>query len=165
MDARECVIVCGIDGSEGGRRALEWAVAEADRRGCRLRAVTVWSWDAGTATISPGEARNRAVELQNETLATVVGQRLELAVERRIAEGRPSEQVCAAAEDAELIVLGSHGHGAVHDALVGSTSQHVIRHAPCPVVVLPDLRSAEREHKRAHAHHRLAQQQGTAPMF
>jgi nucleotide-binding universal stress UspA family protein len=165
VDARECVIVCGVDGSEAGQRALDWAVDEAERRGCRLRAVTVWSWDAGTATISPAEARSRAVELQNRALATVVSRGLELAVERRIAEGRPSEQVCAAAEDADLIVLGSHGRGAVHGALVGSTSQHVIRHAPCPVVVLPDPRAAEREHRRAHAHHRLAQQQGTGPMF
>lgn len=86
-------------------------------------------------------------------------------MERQILEGRPSEQLCSAALEADLIVLGNHGHGAFHDALVGSTSVHVIRHAACPVVILPDPRLAEREQKHARSRHRLARPQGTAPMF
>jgi len=168
MDARDGVMVCGIDGSAGGQRALQWAVDEAERRGCRLRVVTAWSWDgleSGSPISSPAEARRRATDVQNDSLNSVVGQRLELAVERQVREGRPSEQLCEAALDADLIVLGSHGHGAFHDALVGSTSLHVIRHAPCPVVVLPDPRRADREHKRVEHRHHLARPQGVGPMF
>lgn len=167
MDARRAVIVCGIDGSAAAQRALEWAVDEAERRGCRLRVVTVWSWEGlepGTSTQSLEEARQRAVETQNGSLDLVLDRSTKLTVERHVREGRPSEQLCEAALDADLIVLGSHGHGAFHDVLVGSTSVNVIRHAPCPVVLLPDPRRAEREHKRLE-HRRLTRPQGASPMF
>ena len=62
--------------------------------------------------------------------------------------GAASESLCRSALDAELIVLGSHGHGAVHDQLVGSTSMRAIHHASCPIVILPDPRHAERALKR-----------------
>lgn len=157
MDVREHVIVCGVDGSPASRLALEWAIDEAGRRACRLRAVTVWSWDGlesgGTAT-SPYEARHRAEKLQQQELDEMLGDRSEPVVEKLVLEGRPSEQLCTAALDAELLILGSHGHGVVHDVLVGSTSQHVIRHTSCPVVVLPDPRHVERELKRSHSKHR-----------
>jgi hypothetical protein len=52
------------------------------------------------------------------------------------------------AQDAELMVLGTHGHGAVHDTLVGSTSKRAIHHASCPVVIVPDPRHAERAIKQ-----------------
>jgi nucleotide-binding universal stress UspA family protein len=165
VEGHGCTIVCGIDGSAAGRQAVEWAVGEAGRRGCRLRAVTVWSWDGpdyGVTTGSAAEARQRAVEVQNQVLAEVVGEQGSPDVERLVLEGRPSEQLCSAAHDADLIVLGSHGHGAFHDALVGSTSQHVIRHAPCPVVVVPD--PAMTNSSRTTSRRRIARPQGT-PMF
>ena len=155
MGGRDCVVVCGLDGSPAGLRALEWAFDEAHRRGCRLRAVTVWSWNGpeyGMTVSSPAEARERAADVQDEVLEKVVGGRREPEVERLILEGRPSERICAAAADAELIVVGSCGHGAFHDALVGSTSQHVIRHAPCPVVVVPDPGHVDRARRLAASH-------------
>lgn len=168
MDKRDCVVVCGVDGSAAGQRAVQWAFEEAGRRGCRLRAVTVWTWngpDYGPTVNGIEEARRRAAELQDTALDKVVGERREPAVERLLVEGRPSEQLCQAGLDAELIVLGSHGHGAFHDALVGSTSMHVIRHAPCPVVVVPDPRRAEHERKLAMSHHRPERSPGGAPMY
>ncbi|MEI8412827.1 MULTISPECIES: universal stress protein [unclassified Kribbella] len=168
MDVRDSVIVCGIDGSAAGQRAVEWAADEAERRGSRLRVVTVWSWDgleSGSSISSPAEARRRAGEIQSDSLNSLVARSLELAIERQVLEGRPSEQICEAALDADLIVLGSHGHGGFHDALVGSTSLHVIRHAPCPVVLLPDPRRAEREHKRFEHRRHLTRPQGASPMF
>lgn len=168
MDKREHVIVCGVDGSPASRRALEWAIDEAGRRDCRLRAVTVWSWDgleSGSAISSPQEAKRRAEEVQQQELDDLLGDRSDPEVEKLVLEGRPSEQLCTAALDAELLVVGSHGHGVVHDVLVGSTSQHVIRHTACPVVILPDPRHVKRELKRAHSKHRASPPQGIGPMF
>ncbi len=58
MDGREHIIVCGIDGSAAGQRALEWAMDEAIRRHCKLRVVTAWGWDGpeddGSAEQSSG---------------------------------------------------------------------------------------------------------------
>jgi len=167
--ADEHVIVCGIDGSPAGQGALEWALKEARRRNCNLRAVTVWSWDgveASNAPSSPAEARRHAEEVQNRVLDSALADfddRPE--VERLVLEGRPSERLCGAALNAELLVLGSHGHGAIHETLVGSTSQHVIRRAVCPVVILPDPRHAERELKRARKWHHGAAPEGAVPMF
>lgn len=141
------VIVCGVDGSPAGQRALEWAIAETVRRGCRLRVVTVWSWD-GLAR-SPEESVRQAGELQRDSVEPMLAGAELGEVERLLLEGSPGDELCAAAADAVLLVLGSHGHGAVHDALAGSTSQHVIRHAPCAVVVLPDPRHAGRRGRRA----------------
>ncbi|GAA1590430.1 hypothetical protein GCM10009789_50130 [Kribbella sancticallisti] len=168
MDARENVIVCGIDGSPAGRRALDWALDEARRRDCRLRAVAVWWWDGlqtGVSITSAEESRQRAEAMLNRVLdEAVAGLDDPPEVERLALEGRPSEQLCFAALDAELLVLGSHGHGAVHDTLVGSTSQHAIRHATCPVVVLPDPRHVERELKRVRRR-RDVRSPGAGPMF
>jgi nucleotide-binding universal stress UspA family protein len=169
MDAPEHVIVCGIDGSPAGRRALDWALDEARRRNCRLRAISVWWWDgreSGTATSSPTEARNRAEavldRVLDEALATLADPP---ETERLVTEGRPSERLCFAALDAELLVLGSHGHGAIHGTLVGSTSQHVIRHATCPVVILPDPRHVQRELKRVRTGRRGVTSSGSGPTY
>ncbi len=73
--------------------------------------------------------------------------------------------LCISALDAELLVLGSHGHGAVHDQLVGSTSMRAIHHASCPVVVLPDPRHAKRALKHAKGKRRGVEPPHVAPMF
>lgn len=164
----ERVIVCGVDGSAAGLRAVEWALGEAHRRSCRLRAVTVWSWDGpeyGRTIASAEEARKLAVDVQDEVLTKVVGERPEPELEKLVLEGRPSEQLCRAAHDADLLVLGSHGHGAFHDALVGSTSLHVVRHAPCPVVLLPDPTRVEHDRRVARPRRRIPGPQGGIPTF
>lgn len=57
-------------------------------------------------------------------------------------EGPPAQNILRTAEkvDADFIVLGSHGHGAMHDLLVGSTAHRIIRKAPCPIVLVPVTR-------------------------
>jgi len=161
MDAREHVIVCGVDGSTASQLALEWAIDEAIRRDCKLRVVTAWSWDgleALGAPPSPTAALNHARDIQDATLARALDAAENIPeIERLISRGVPSEALCTAALDAELMVLGSHGHGAVRDKLVGSTSQRAIHHASCPVVILPDPRHVEKEIKRANAKRRLAE--------
>ena len=153
MEAAERVIVCAVDGSPAGQRALMWALEEAGRRSDKVRAVTAWTWDgveALNAASTPGEALAQAQRLLDRSVDEVLDQIPGApAVERVCERGLPSEAICAAAVDAELLVLGSHGHGAVHDKLVGSTSERVIHHAPCPVVVVPDPRHVEKNIRRA----------------
>ncbi len=57
-----------------------------------------------------------------------------------LVEGVTAQTILEQAErrDVDLIVLGSHGHGALYKALLGGTSDSVLRHAICPVVVVPD---------------------------
>jgi nucleotide-binding universal stress UspA family protein len=169
MDGREHIIVCGIDGSEAGQRALEWAMDEASRRDCTLRVVSVWEWDGlesmGAAS-SPSAAKSHAKQIQDVAVARVLADTDDPPeVEQVVVRGVPSEVLCTSALDAELMVLGSHGHGTVHDTLVGSTSQRAIRHSSCPVVILPDPRRAERALKHAEGKRRGAEPPHVAPMF
>ena len=169
MDGREHIIVCGTDGSAAGQRALEWAMDEAIRRNCKLRVVSVWAWDgleAIGAASSPAAAQSHAKQIQDDAIARVLADTDNPPeVERVLLRGVPSEGLCTSALDAELLVLGSHGHGAVHDTLVGSTSLRAIHHASCPVVILPDPRHAERTLKHAKSKRRAAEPPYVAPMF
>ena len=169
MDGREHIIVCGIDGSTAGQLALEWAVAEAIRRGCRLRVVTAWSWDGielmGSAS-TPAAAHSHARQVQDVAVARALSEVDDPPeIEPLLPRSAPSDALCTAALDAELLVLGSHGHGAIHDKLVGSTSQRAIHHASCPVVILPDPRHVERELRHAKGKRRHAEAPPATPMF
>ena len=56
--------------------------------------------------------------------------------ERSIVHGSPADVLIEAAEDAELLVVGSHGHGAVAALFLGSVSMRCAQLAPCPVVIV-----------------------------
>jgi len=136
------LIVVGVDGSEGGRRALEWAVGEADARGSAVQAVTAWSWDgldyAPVTAINAAEAKERATRLLDDAIRALVarhGSHLPVAAE--VVEGSPADVLAAAGRAADLLVLGSHGHSRVRRTVLGSVSEACIRKASCPVVVIP----------------------------
>lgn len=136
------LIVVGVDGSDGGRRALDWAVREAASRGGAVQAVIAWSVDdiapRPPVTTSPTAERDRAAAVLDEEISGVVqrhGSRLPVAGE--VVEGPPAQVLTAAARAADLLVLGSHGHSRVRHTVLGSVSEACIRGATCPVVVLP----------------------------
>lgn len=58
-------------------------------------------------------------------------------VENRVAEGHPARVLVDAAEGAELLVVGSHGHGTFAGMVLGSTGHYCAQHAPCPIVIVP----------------------------
>ena len=141
MNTRHLIVV-GVDGSDGGRRALEWAVREADARGSAIQAVTAWQWDGIDYTpavaTSPQEAKERATRLLEEEISALIarhGSHLPIAAE--VIEGNPGETLARAAGAADLLVLGSHGHSRVRRTVLGSVSEETIRKATCPVVVIP----------------------------
>lgn len=139
-------IVVGIDGSTNARRALEWAAGEARIRGARL--VAVLAWDAPVATFSSvALASGDAAQL--DELAAEASQRLAAAlagaeealtgleVESLVAEGSPAKILLEAARDADLLVVGTRGHGGLAGLVLGSVSQQCAHHSPCPVVIVP----------------------------
>jgi len=136
------LIVVGVDGSEGGRRALEWAIREADTRGSAVEAVTAWSWDGlefGPVTAATAdEARDSATRLLDDEIRALVarhGSHLPVAAE--VVEAGPADALAAAGRSADLLVLGSHGHSRIRHTVLGSVSEACIRKATCPVVVIP----------------------------
>jgi len=135
-------IVVGVDGSEGGRRALLWAVREAAARGGTVHAVIAWRWDAVDlppyAMMHPDEERERAECVLTEEISAIPGfERSGVPIAAEAVEGRAAEVLAMAARSADLLVLGSHGHGRMRHTVMGSVSDECIRRAACPVVVIP----------------------------
>ncbi|HEY2194211.1 MAG TPA: universal stress protein [Actinomycetospora sp.] len=147
------VVVCGIDDSQGSRAALEEAFRLAARRGARVRALLVyeqpeawsaWSYGPGAAVPMPepevfGESAMKAahavVDPVVERLRTELPAMPEVEVDAQ--PGHPAEVLVKEAEDAEALVVGHRGRGAVASAFMGSTSLGCVLHAPCPVTIVP----------------------------
>jgi nucleotide-binding universal stress UspA family protein len=136
----ERFIVVGVDGSEPSRKALRWAAEQARLTGATLRVLTTWEVATGTGWVptfpvdyDPEAMARRALdEAIDETLGADPG----IPVERVVKVGHAAPVLLAAAKDADLLVVGSHGHGAFAGMLIGSVSEHLVRHAPCAIVVV-----------------------------
>ena len=142
-------IVVGIDGSSTAREALRWAIAEARHHGAQLVVVHAWHDPyIGTALpFSPGLLDPTSYQAVGERLVdTIVDQEdlsgLPAPVRKVIVHDSPAHALVEAAKDADLLVVGSRGHGGFTGLLVGSVSQQVIHHATCPVVVLAPVEKA-----------------------
>ena len=83
-------------------------------------------------------ASEKTVARQLKHLAQRVGSP-ELPVDTVQLTGSPAPLILAQAkiDEADYIIMGSHGHTALYDLLVGSTTHQVLRHAPCPVLIVP----------------------------
>jgi nucleotide-binding universal stress UspA family protein len=128
-------IVVGVDGSATATAALRWAVHEA-----RLRDATVEAWHAWHVPFAPGSGMppdEHAVEQAarrtlDDAVAAAGGE-----IERFVVRGVAASALLDAARDADLLVVGAHGAEGHEGVLLGSVSQQVVAHAPCPVVVVP----------------------------
>jgi nucleotide-binding universal stress UspA family protein len=142
-------IVVGVDGSDGAREALRFALEEARLRGAAVRAVAAWQVPVaayGGALVSPdpalvdqlaAEARS-AVE---RALADAGDLAADADVDTVVREGAPAQVLLEEADDAVLLVVGSRGLGGFRGLLLGSVSQQCAHHAPCPVVIVPHRRA------------------------
>ena len=137
-------IVVGVDGSEGSLAALRFALDEAKVRGAELKAVNAWhvppaAYGAGWAPagVDYDEFRRLAEDALRKTLEDAGASAAGVAVRPVLREGQPADALCAEAEGADMLVVGSRGMGGFRGLLVGSVSQQCVHHAPCPVVVIP----------------------------
>jgi nucleotide-binding universal stress UspA family protein len=142
-------IVVGIDGSEPSVRALEWAIDAARLHQSTVEAVHAWEIlrtgaDAfGAVVFDPTPPTDNARLMIDAALESIDTTGLRSPVTRRVSTDSPAAAILRASEGADLVVVGSRGLGGFKGLLVGSVSQQVARHAPCPVVVVrPDSRAA-----------------------
>jgi nucleotide-binding universal stress UspA family protein len=141
-------IIVGIDGSEGSRRALRWAVEEASRSGGVLEAVTVWQSPfafGGTFGMHVDEENieEAARKRLETTVAEVAGDHPPVRIEQVVAEGDPAWVLCHRAAGADLLVVGSVGHGPFENVALGSVSTRCGQCSPCPVVIVPKEAQAQ----------------------
>ena len=137
-------VVVGIDGSPGAETALRFAAEEAALRGLQLRIVCAWEAPAGTyvgeAFAPTADAFLEAEHHADDVLRTALERlTVDSAVETEAlsVEGHPATVLIEQARDAVLLVVGSRGRGTAASLLLGSVSQRLAHHAPCPLVIVP----------------------------
>jgi nucleotide-binding universal stress UspA family protein len=157
---RSGMIVAGVDGSFTSRDALRWAAAEALHRKARLKVVHTVVPMPRTSPWAQGQAHEMLTSMLAEILTGPL-EKVAVSVETgpgELASGRPGTRavrsrasiaLMAAAQRADLLVVGAHGYGSVSGALVGSVTSDCLRASPCPVVIIPQAR--EDQHSRVRA--------------
>ncbi|MFQ1002407.1 universal stress protein [Modestobacter sp. SSW1-42] len=136
-------VLVGTDGSACSQEAVRWAAALAARAGYDLHVLRVWdllsaprprTWEPGY--VPPLHDYEAAVHEELTASVRAAGLGEEQAVTCHVAYGSPVRRLLASAARADLLVVGSRGHGGFAGLLLGSVSDQVVRHAPCPVTVV-----------------------------
>jgi nucleotide-binding universal stress UspA family protein len=139
------IIVVGVDHSPGAKAALEFAHEEARLRGATIHAVHAWQYGY-IGTIGPegrlppvgadiGEVHNAAVAALEGSVREALPEP-DVEIELQAIQGVPAAVLVEASRDADLLVVGSRGHGGFVGLLLGSVSQQCAHHAECPVVIV-----------------------------
>ena len=136
-----CPVVVGVDGSELGERAVEYAFGYAARHGLGVRAVLAYPY---VATVPPGLPVWEPPGHEHRTVDQVLHSSVEawsskfpgVPVETTAVQGGAAAALTEASKDAALLVVGSRGHGGFAGLLLGSVSQAALRHSACPVAVV-----------------------------
>jgi nucleotide-binding universal stress UspA family protein len=135
-------IVVGVDGSASSKAALAWAIRQAELTGAVVDAVIAWHYPGAYGYPTPiaddADYEELAAKVVADAIAEISGPASPVEIRPRAVEGNPAAALLAASAGAELLVVGSRGHGGFVEALLGSVSQHMVHHALCPVVVIRD---------------------------
>ncbi|MFF5533701.1 universal stress protein [Streptomyces cinerochromogenes] len=129
-------ITAGVDGTEESLAALDWAAREAVRRELPLRVVHAWRYAEALAAADRDTQHGWVSEGVAEAVRTVSERHPGLTVTTDLVEGGAADALAGAAAGAEMLVLGSRGHGPVVGFLLGSVGQQVIAEAARPVVLV-----------------------------
>lgn len=139
-------ILVGVDGSGNSRAALAWAIEEAEVHEADVVAMMAWDYlsqpdrSGDSSSFDPDFDADAA----RQVVATVVDEVLDdlgrpsVEVDARAVLDLPARALLEAATDADLLAVGRRGLGGFKSLLLGSVSQAVLGHAPCPVLVIPD---------------------------
>lgn len=136
-------IVVGIDCSARSHAILEFAYEEARRRGDTLSvlhayvAPAYWGVPEFGAVSAPRPHEEIAGEAQDRLSQCVGTPPDDVEVKQVAVEGPAARSLLDAAEGADVLIVGTRGHGGFLGLLLGSTCHQVVTHASCPVLVVP----------------------------
>jgi nucleotide-binding universal stress UspA family protein len=135
-------IVAGFDGSESSLHALSWAARQAVLTGGTLEVVMTWEWPSsyGWAVPIPDDFDPEADmrKLLDTAIAGALSEHPGLKAEGRLINGHPAPVLVEASKGADLLVVGSRGHGEFVGMLIGSVSEYCVTNGHCPVLVHRD---------------------------
>ncbi|MCZ0857573.1 universal stress protein [Actinomyces israelii] len=137
-------IVVGVDGSESARKALRWAVHEAEAWEAELTAIAAVPMASGAGALAwlPAAVDREQVLADvrsglDRAVADAVEGHPAVVVRRHALDGNAAELMAEFSTAVDLVVVGSRGRGGFSGLLLGSVSQGVLSHASCPVMVVP----------------------------
>lgn len=137
-------IVVGVDGSDSSRKALRWAVSEAEVWGAELTAIAAVPMASGAGALAwlPAAIDRDQVLADvrsglDRSVAEAVADHPQVVVRRHALDGNAAELMAEFSTAVDLVVVGSRGRGGFTGLLMGSVSQGVLQHASCPVMVVP----------------------------
>jgi nucleotide-binding universal stress UspA family protein len=136
------IVLVGVDGSPESAAALEYAVAEADRRGARLRVVSTYFPEYSVHGHSrPVTVAEPAIEVEVEAqtrrmVEDALGGAASPPVEIVVAAGPAANVLIDRSGEVDVLVLGHRGRGGFASMLLGSVSLQCVLHAQCPVIVV-----------------------------
>jgi nucleotide-binding universal stress UspA family protein len=136
-------VLVGVDGSPSSRVALTWAAAEAAEHQADLVVVNVWEHTlpppTGSVSVSeryvPDPSQRTAEDLVQE-IKEVLGEDPPVQVQPKVKQGNPAQVLIELSAEADLLVVGTRGHGGFRGLVLGSVSQHVAAYAKCSVAVV-----------------------------
>jgi len=145
-DGPERRIVVGVEGSGYARAALIWALEEAHHRGAVIEVVTCYSPtyvpaapDLGYVPLDSFDLAAEVEKMQGEVIESAIEASDfsdEVEVRRILQKGRPADTLMTAAEGATMLVVGNRGRGGFAGLRLGSVSQAIAHHSPCPLVIV-----------------------------
>ncbi|OBI89127.1 universal stress protein [Mycobacterium asiaticum] len=146
-NAKSLGVLVGVDGSPASNAAVVWATRSAELRNLPLTLVHVVNTDVATWPPMPypdtwalwQEDQGRKVLTESVKIAreAALSDR-KLTIHSELVYATPVSTIVEMSKDAQLLVVGSSGRGAVARLLLGSVSSSVVRHAGCPVAVIHD---------------------------
>jgi nucleotide-binding universal stress UspA family protein len=139
-------VLVGIDDSVQGTAALRWAAQEAAMRKTPLHILHAFPWPMPGVVADPRHLAMWDAAQRLVAEAEYWAKNITPAVSTELITGGPAQSLIRRSADAEIVVVGTRGHGGFHGLLVGSVASQVAGHASCPVALVgPETRSSARE--------------------
>jgi nucleotide-binding universal stress UspA family protein len=142
-DAESGPIVVGADGSAAGDDAVRLAFEQAAMRGCHLVALFAYRTPlparGGDMPPLPYDLDQLRTDLERQFTETIEGwhdKYPDVAVDTAMVAGSPGRALVDASREAQLVVVGSRGHGGFAGLMLGSVGLRLLHHADCPVVIV-----------------------------
>jgi len=132
-------VVVGVDGSEAGAKALEWAIGYAHQSPAVIDVVTAWTFpmvEGYALTHTVGEVEDMAREVVTAAMSHVAYEAPDIVVRGETADGEPGRVLVDAAQGADLLVVGARGESGLHRLFLGSVSTYCAKNASCSVMVV-----------------------------
>jgi nucleotide-binding universal stress UspA family protein len=133
-------VVVGVDGSEESKAALRWSTVIAEATNSTIAAVIVWQypmsadgWAPAPVDWNPGEDAHKTLEA---TVDEVFGAERPIGLRLAVRQGDAAKALLDESSEAQMLIVGSRGHGGFMGLLLGSVSAKCAEHARCPVLVV-----------------------------